>query len=235
MDLETFQVKRPVPQGAKDLGLMDDAYRWRCPQCSLSDETGIERCSCGVFAVDHSLTEKTLTAPARLVVTMKKSDADPPSEVRCSSCVPCGYCGKPLGSEPRKPLEVKDSTGTVRITWYHAACDVQRLHDLEAADQERRRRLEAQLEEERRARAEAEEAARRKQEEEERARQAAMAGQLREEQERNARRQKMEDEKNKRIRNDQCWVCAKPLKMGDKLFGRLEHKACRDKPMRGVF
>jgi hypothetical protein len=233
MKISTVKVKRPVPPGARDLGLEDDKYRWQCPECELVSDAGIWQCSCGMFTV---VPEEAKNAPglaAKLMVA-EPTDTGAPAEFRCSQCVQCAECGNSLFGEEVLSLQDRRDANRVRLNWYHVACHAKRKAEMDARELERRKALEEQQNEARRRREEAEaEQARLEKERQEEVAKAEAIHRLEEQQRMEV--QKREDEiRNRRIRLDQCVICGRKLKMGDKLLGRQIHKACKDKPMRMI-
>ena len=92
MNIITEIVKRPVPNGAKDMGFVDEITVWHCPQCKQTDAEGIETCShCKALTIS-SYAEGAPSMPVRIAT----SSGDGYTHYSCTNCVTCKKCKLPL-------------------------------------------------------------------------------------------------------------------------------------------
>ena len=52
MNFIASKVKRPVPQGAEDLGIYDATHYWQCQRCNNTSTKFLSKCECGCITID---------------------------------------------------------------------------------------------------------------------------------------------------------------------------------------
>jgi hypothetical protein len=209
MKIAKLRVKRPVPQGAKDLGLFDEVVCWQCVQCEQTTTEMIEACKCGSYILSRRNAAPPPdayeeNAPHFQVKLFQVMDVQSGNEFGCTACTTCYGCRKSLNTYDF--VEGKDYNNVIineisydnkqisqiYYTYFHQQC----LDKKQREDAEKKRQ-------------QAEESKRRL-----------------EEKKRRKEQEQMEREKQRRIKNGLCITCGTPLGFTDKLTGRQSHRRC---------
>ena len=124
---KVFSVKRPVPNGAKDLGISDDTVMWNCARCSNKSNERIQRChSCGSSGPSVDIACSRSAIKIGVLVTpyqhfpgfpLTVLEGYDPAFYRCINCISCDICKEPIGDGPF--LEHPSIAG---VTYAHRKC-----------------------------------------------------------------------------------------------------------------
>ena len=107
MNFTSNQVKRPVPPRAKDLGIYDKIYCWKCQRCNGTSTECLFYCKCGNITIDsvcfdypfgredpkQEIVENNNAGLYGYIVT-NIDKIDNFYSYGCISCISCSYCGK---------------------------------------------------------------------------------------------------------------------------------------------
>ena len=132
MSVQRIRVKRPVPAGAKDLGLSDDAVVWKCPRCEQTETSGIGKCSkCG--AVGPYFGFKQTYASALQddgIINQVALGKEFPDIVQwhCPTCLTCEECKQPIGGDAFRAWYETLGEGDSCYKFIHDRC-YQRIKD----------------------------------------------------------------------------------------------------------
>ena len=127
MKMVQVRVKRPVPSGAKDLGITDETICWQCPTCQQTSQSGIKKCLCGATALYWSgsgysrLGRRDAGVPSNVPLFLCTYGGGEygEAEYRCTNCIQCLICKKFIGDAE---YECRHADRNVNLGYYHADC-----------------------------------------------------------------------------------------------------------------
>ncbi len=110
MTVTRIKVKRPVPDGAKDLGLLDNVVVWKCSKCDQTKTDGIGKChTCSregplvtiqtgqaSLSEDDGVLNRVVVGKEfpQVFATNFEHNAG-----ECVNCIKCRACQQPIGDE----------------------------------------------------------------------------------------------------------------------------------------
>ena len=136
MTVISERVKRPVPQGATDLGFYDDAILWKCPQCGQTQVVDDMRpCPrCRNISASSSIAHLPFVP---VIIQLRGWQGYSNGGVwACTACTPCDSCKKMLvGQEwesivSDKPSYEGDATREWSVHHFHKVCAAKRNEEI---------------------------------------------------------------------------------------------------------
>ncbi len=158
MNFTVKQVKRNVPQGAKDLGIYDDINCWQCQQCDGTVTKSLSNCECGRVTfdalawADDSKKETVDNVEGGLYGLLLTEDSvwedidgqiQKSYDYKCIFCNSCPFCGKKLETPNFVQTSFVSTTEgyTEYYSYYHKDCfPVAQIADKQQSEQQKIKR-----------------------------------------------------------------------------------------------
>lgn len=129
------RIKRPIPNGAKDLGLYDELYVWKCSKCDLKEKIQgsgtISLCICGQERIEpyHALCTDSMAVKLKIngswstgweTRSLRQTDG-------CSECIKCCVYREFLRTHDLQYFEIYSGSpedGRIMNHYLHCKCAI---------------------------------------------------------------------------------------------------------------